>query len=168
MPYVPFIEEGLTIVRCVAYRRQNFNKNRPQGAGLDGVSNGLSEHMKGALGEWAVAKYYGDYDLWRHYSEDISGHRIGDVGEYEVRATDHVDGSLVLRIKDDEHKPAHTPFICVNDLSVRGCRIAGWLNLSDGIKSKWWRPEVRDPCWMVPFEELHLISELPKQGNLPQ
>jgi len=105
-------------------------------------------NVTGAVGELAFAK--GANLFW--LPDDELDKDRGDVGGYQVRATDMDHGSLVLQERDADEE--------VFVLMVgQGChwRIAGWLTGREGKQKRFWRepPEVPYAAWFVPQSELH-------------
>jgi hypothetical protein len=161
MIFIPMDAGDLELCFMIADKRQASNVGRGQGARLDGVSDGLREHRIGVRGEWAVVRHYGAHRIWNHYTDEEKKRHTGDVGKYEVRSTDHPKGGLLLRMKDQKHKPPETIFIGVR-LETEGAWLLGWIVARDGMVPKWWRENVRSPCWIIPPHALHPMSELPE------
>lgn len=113
--------------------------------GLEGL-NDWQIHIEGALGEIALAKTLGMY--WDGSVDTFKNK--GDVGILEVRTTSKHTNCLLLREKDDPKK--------IYWLVTGICptyRIQGWLKGEDGMKSEFFRQDVRYPAWFVPIDKLN-------------
>ena len=159
MPFVPFGRHDFDVAIACAERRQDSNAERGNTARLQGP--GLREHKVGALGEWAVVRWFDCEDFWNDYTDEEDVRHTGDVGDYEVRTTEHPRGGLLLRDRDDPERI----YICVR-VTKKGGTLVGWLRGKDGMIPRWWRTDVRYPCWIVSASALQPMEEIrnPKEG----
>jgi hypothetical protein len=123
-------------------------------------SGGLwNNHVEGALGEIAVAKYLG------LYPGGITDPNTTDVGEhYEVRTRSREDYELFIRKKEKEDKEDKY-FILVQG-SYGEYTIRGWISAYEVFDHPEWyhndmRPNYR---YWVPHEFLYPILNLPKES----
>lgn len=105
--------------------------------------------IEGALRELALAKHTGRW--WTGLEFKGGGTtKAGDVGELQVRGTDHNSGHLL--IYDDD--PDTAPFVLVIGVAPR-YRIVGQIFGGEGKQQRWWREDgVRYPAFWVPQEVL--------------
>lgn len=105
----------------------------------------------GCMAEAAVAQHLGI-----PYAGTVNTfHAEPDVGPFEVRATDRVDGRLILR--DNDH--TDRPYVLVTGDGVSPVMaLRGWLYGHEGRRPEWLRdPHNRRPCWMVPQSVLRPV-----------
>jgi len=114
----------------------------------------LYEEVVGVCGEIAVAKFKG---VWFspllntfHYTPDCLG--------YEVRATDRVEGRLIVRENDADDRKYILATTDGSDVIL-----VGWL-FGGEAKQDRWRSNPNDyrECWMVPQKFLHPMADLDK------
>lgn len=113
------------------------------------VSAGWDEHITGALGELAVARALG-LD-WNTMS--FAHRHDGDVGGFEVRATLHDDGHLIV-YRDD---PDHRWFYLVTGRPP-ALEVHGSIMGSRAKDDRWWNRRARDPSYWIPQDALHPIT----------
>lgn len=135
-------------------RRAESKRHRRYGQAADQAP---ADHVLGALGEAAVAKA-----LNRFWAQpDFADRQVGDVGPgIHVRATDLVDGSLIIHEAD----PDEGIFIlAIKRAELRGAHwnVVGWIYGADGKEeSRYWRENVRHPAFFIPQQELAPIEHL--------
>lgn len=100
-------------------------KERPQFYGSDERKNFWQIDIIGMIAEYAVAKAFDRH--WQPATNKRLSDLAGDVGVYQVRSTEHLDGHLFLHPKD---KPADYILCIVKQNKVL---LAGWINLADGM-----------------------------------
>jgi hypothetical protein len=136
-----------------------LQKKREGGHGRD-RDRTFQDHIEGAAGEIAVAKHTGLF-----WSGTIGRIDADDVGPYQVRATSHVNGRLVLHPEDNSEKL----FISATGVAFPLVTLSGWAWASEGKKDEYWQ----DPkgnnryAYWVPNAILHPMSELPPADTLP-
>lgn len=136
----------------VGIRRQveALKKNLPNRHGYEG--DGWSIHIRGAIGELAVAKAMG----WYWDGSVNTFHTRPDVGRVEVRNRSNPKHALIHRPDDDPSKAwvlvsGTAPYLWVR----------GWMPGADCRQSGWWEKHGDRPyAWFVPIEELHPMKEL--------
>jgi hypothetical protein len=106
-------------------RISSIFKSRPQFYGSDDRKNFWQIDIIGMIAEYAVAKAFDKH--WQPATNKKLSDLIGDVGIYQVRSTEHVDGHLFLHPKD---KPADYILCIVKQNKVM---LAGWISLADGM-----------------------------------
>lgn len=133
--------------RCSALKHGRVETNN---APVDG---GWDRHIEGAAAEMAVAKFAGIYwsgdvgDLW---SKD-------DVGPYQVRASHHIDGRLILHEKDKDDRA----FILATGVAPNFI-LRGWIMGRDGKKPEFWTDPTKGgrAAYFIPQSELHPMETL--------
>lgn len=113
-----------------------------------GCADSWTSHINGACGELAAAKALGLF-----WSGAIGDLRARDVGPYQIRATERLDGCLILHPDDDDNHP----FVLVVG-SGQHYRLAGWILAREGKQDCWWRGP--RPAWFVPQSELQPMATL--------
>lgn len=114
--------------------------------------NGLANHIRGAGGEIATAKFY---EL--KWDATINGFRkIPDLLVCEIRST--AEDTPYLRIKVTDREKGIWPFILVTRLGDRRYRIEGWFYGYEGMKQQYYvgcDRHSKRPEWHVPIRDLH-------------
>ena len=124
---------------------QNLKNGRRQGHRHDPGSD-WQDHINGALGECAAAKWLG---LYWHGRLGALGR--ADVGDLEVRTGSRASDRLILREGDADDRA----FILATGLNGRYV-IRGWIRGRDGKRPKWWHEPAggRPGCFFVPQSAL--------------
>ncbi len=149
----------MQIAAQVAIQRvvQNLKVANGQKAGDDRVNRYGSNDkdiwqraIQGCFGEMAIAKYLGIY--WTGAVGDWSAN---DVGEFEVRCTHHLSGSLIVHKEDPDDKTF--ALVCGRgpDFRLPGC-IKGAIAKREGI----WRTDTGRPAFFFPQGNLSHIETL--------
>jgi len=116
-----------------------------------GNQNDWQLHIEGCLAEMVVAQHLGLF-----WDGNIGILSAGDVGDLEVRSTQHASGRLILHPKDkDESK-----YFLVT--GVNGVyQIHGWMFGRDGKQNKYWKdPSQGRPAYFIPKNDLNDIKLL--------
>lgn len=112
-------------------------------------------HLQGAASELAVAKHLGTYP-----AEALQRDRhAGDVGRFEVRATAHQSGRLIVHPDD----PADRAYVLT--IGYDGTwRVAGWLYGHEAQSERYWSDPTGKgrPAFFVPAGDLHPMASLPR------
>jgi hypothetical protein len=125
----------------------------------------ITQEVIGVLGELAVL------DFLNINSDPLVNtyHNIADAGkDVESRATNRLDGHLILRDNDD---PERRYIFCTVDYSA--VRLIGWAKGKDVMKEEYFRseqkiksicknPKVLRPAWFVPQNILQDMKEFKK------
>jgi hypothetical protein len=106
-------------------RISSIVKDRPQFYDSDKRKNFWQIDIIGMLAEYAVAKAFDKH--WQPATNKRLADLPGDVGVYQVRSTEHLDGHLLLHPKD---KPANYILCIVKENKVL---LAGWIPLAEGL-----------------------------------
>jgi len=107
----------------------------------------LELHLRGALGELALAKATNRY--WS--GAGVGYHDEEDVGHVQVRVTQHLDGCLIVRPGDGH---ADQPWVLVTG-SYPDYTVVGWIIGRDARQGRFLRdPNGRPPAYFVPQSEL--------------
>jgi hypothetical protein len=115
-------------------------------------------HIQGALGELAFA-LYADVPWEPHVGE--TGYK--DVGDFwEVRATYHKYGRMILHDHDDDDDP----FILANLYDLPTVRLMGWCYAKEGklpqfLETPEHNATIRFGAYFVPVSHLHDMETLP-------
>jgi hypothetical protein len=110
-----------------------------------------NDDIVGALAEIAVAKA-----LDRYPSRGCQPDWAGDIGDYQVRATELPNGCLIVH-EDDRDTACFILVVGTPPVLT----IPGWILGADAKRPEWWRTDVRCPAFFVPQHALHPITELP-------
>jgi hypothetical protein len=103
-------------------------------------------HLVGAIAELAVAKLLNRY--WGGAPADFG--KAGDVAGYEVRATTHEHGHLVVYLSDPQDRP-----LVLVVVGARAARVVGYLPAGTGREDRYLAPAAKlrpgSPMqWWVP------------------
>ena len=102
------------------------------------------QHVEGALGEMALAKYLGVY-----WSNGFLG--ACDVAGSDVRQTDRQNGCLLLHQRDEDSRPF---FLVTGKCGTYTIR--GWLYAKDGKVDQYWKDPVGGrAAYFVPQSKLN-------------
>ena len=139
----------------VAVRRQVSMWQRQHRAlhGQQQRGNNWQYQIIGALGELALAKYLGVY--WDTPTFDDTTADLGDVGQYEVRATEHNPAHLYVHDYDRQ-----APFVLAIVRQGR-VKLAGWAYKHEVEQLGEYCPTPTHPTWKLHQDYLAPISELP-------
>jgi hypothetical protein len=107
--------------------------------------------IEGCIGEIVLAKGFGLY--WPGAAPQSP---LGDVGPYQVRYTQHLDGCLIV-YRDNSDDAAYILVVGHG----QHYRIVGWIRGGDAKQERWWNPKAHGPGYFVPQSALHPLSELP-------
>lgn len=110
--------------------------------------------IEGALGELAVARYYGI--PWR---PKIGQPTPGDVGGYEVRTVSIMNHRLILHPEDPDEAPA------IHVVGLLGnYRLVGWVYCKQGKNDDYWEDPQGTERWayFVPNKILQPMQTLPE------
>lgn len=108
-----------------------------------------SMSIEGALAEWAASKALGIH--WPGKGKM----RGADAGNLQIRSTKNERGSLLLH---DSDRDEDTFVLMIG--SGSHWRPAGWIRAGDGKIKKWWRTDMRSPCYLVPQDQLRDMVDL--------
>ena len=110
------------------------------------------DHIVGALGEIVVAKYLGLYPDFKA----TPGYR-GDVGRFEVRATQWPRGQLIVYRGD----PDNRLYILVCGMPTGrepSLVIAGAIPAAEAKHPRYWRTDLRSPAFVIPWSGLRPLE----------
>lgn len=123
---------------------QNLEKRRRQANNHD-PGRDWQDHINGALGECAVAKWLGIY-----WTGNLGNLQAADVGPFEVRTRSRAGYDLILHESD----PDDRAFVLVTGLNGEYV-IRGWILARDGKKREYWKdPAGGRPAFFVPQAQL--------------
>lgn len=105
-------------------RIASLKKNRPQAYQADDRKNFWQIDIIGMIAEYAVAKAFDKH--WQPATNKRLADLAGDVGTYQVRSTEHMNGHLFLHPRD---KPADYILVIVHE---NRALLTGWIDLSTG------------------------------------
>ena len=110
-----------------------------------GQVRNMNDEISGACAESAFAGATGG--KW-HRGTELDRH-TGDVSDFHVRSTVYPHGHLPMHLDDEnDWKVA-----LVIDQSP-WFRYVGWAIVSEVRRMRWWRTNLRAPCFMIPQEQL--------------
>jgi hypothetical protein len=101
----------------------------------------------GAIAEACFASFKGIY-----WSAPIRTFKLPDVGTWQVRGTEWLDGHLIIRPKDK----GRTDVTALVALEGFGGWIVGWIETEKATQEKYWRID----SWWVPQEDLEPFEDL--------
>ena len=101
----------------------------------------------GAIGEACFAKHRNLY-----WSASVRSFKLPDVGTWQVRGTEWLDGHMIVRPKDKEERKSDV--IALVALEGFGGWIVGWKETELATQQKYWRTDL----WWVPQEDLEPFS----------
>lgn len=113
----------------------------------------LSGHIKGAIGEMAVAKalnlsWTGSVDVFKS---------VSDVGNLEVRHRSRPDWDLIVRNGDSDD----AIYVLSRGLPPSLIEVCGWIRGSDAKQKKWIQQHGNlRPAYFIPAEELQPLEGL--------
>lgn len=153
---------NMLIAGYIALDRNAMN-NKHQVENTYGAERINAEQLgiEGCYGEMAVAKALGIY-----WDGALGDYKAKDVGPYQVRATRHASGKLILHPRDEDDDI----FILVVINKKPLIQIVGWIYASEGKQEKYWADPTRKNrhAFFVPQSDLHDMSTLPKGENHDQ
>lgn len=132
-----------------------------------GIFKRVEEEWMGVIGERALAKW-----LQAYYGDGINTFHGPDLLDYQVRATRHRDGHLLIRpghngVREDEANAVYVLAIVADDAAVS---LAGWTVGVRAQRAEWWclKRGVKQggrPSWWVPQEALYGMDSLPRAAS---
>lgn len=118
------------------------------------TGEGWSEHIEGACGELAVAKFLGCY-----WNGSVNSFAACDLPFVQVRTRSRHDYDLIVRDKDNDEEY----YVLVTGKCPH-YRIRGWISGGDAKRPEWLAEHGgRPPAWFVPAGELQDMDALPRQ-----
>jgi hypothetical protein len=133
---------------------QNLKQGNHDRFGAD-PENGWTLHIRGCLGEMAVAKHLG-----LPWNGNLGNYRAHDVGPYEVRtAQPGLHRRLILHDRDHDDRP----YIHVISDHAGRYHLIGWLYGREGKRREWWIDPSRAGrhAYFVPNASLRPMNTLP-------
>jgi len=117
----------------------------------------------GATAEVAVARVFGvsDFDgspCADHRDFDTMARAVPDVGRYQVKATRHRKGGLLLK-DTDASKDGQCVILCV--VSGTSVELVGWAYAEEVRVDKYWSEWLPRPAYLMPRSDLRPMSSLP-------
>lgn len=127
----------------------SIKRQSPDAHGFDGV--GWSEHIEGACGELAVAKYLGVY-----WDGSVDTFTANDLPGLQVRTRSSHRWELIVRPDDDDA----TRWVLVTG-RCPAYRVRGWIHGREAKRDDWWQTHGGRPgAYFVPHDALHAMSAL--------
>ena len=146
-------ETELMIARLIGKLRTRTSRKNDLSAGYTGFEGDHTPvDIIGAAGEMAVAKLLGIY-----WSAGVNTFHGADLGiNIQVRATDKIDYSLIVRQDDDDQ---HAYILVISQSPEY--HIVGWLWGHECKKDQYWKaPNNRPGAWFVPQDKLKDMNRL--------
>lgn len=162
MIVVSLTDKEIAFARLKGTERQEDNERKGRRAAYSFRGNEERLHQVGCLAELAVSKCL---DLpWVPVidTNDLKSIK-SDVGPYQVRSTNYHNGCLLLHDSDRDDDV----FILVISGGEQ-FKLVGWISACDGKKAKFWREDVRHPCYFVPQSALNVLSDSNKHLFIQQ
>lgn len=141
-----------------AERRQNDNEKNNRRSRNNGHSRGaaaLTNHLYGAAGEIAVAKYLSLEEYLFLDKEPVKNSRDLPC-DIDVKCRPNHDWDLLVQLDDDPTKN----FVLVTAQNKQ-IRLQGWINGKDAMREDWIKEYVKGrPAYSVPQSELRSPESL--------
>ena len=140
----------------VMRRISALNKDRQPQYGIKGSSEWQAD-ITGAIGEYVLSKALNI--CWSPAIGELDKH-TGDVNGYQVRATEHTNGHLILgdRDKNDD------VFVLItgNNRVAKHWTVRGWCYGREAKQKEYWKDMGNNgrPAFFYPQKELRDIAEL--------
>ena len=118
---------------------------------------GWSEHIEGACGELALAKY-----LNIHWDGSVDAFLAADLPFLQVRTRSRHDYDLIVRERDGDDET----FVLLTGRCPH-YRVRGWIAGHDAKRPEWLAEHGgRPPAYFVPADALAAIETLPRYGRV--
>jgi len=134
---------------------KNKLRGRFNSYGSENNPDRWGDHIEGACGEMAVAKFFNVF--WSGNMDDFLAVDV-NIERFliEVRTVDVEKKRLRLHPKDDDNR------VCILVMGkAPKFKIKGWILAKDGKQDKYWEdPGTGRPAFFVPQSELKSIEEL--------
>jgi hypothetical protein len=151
-PVVTLSWHEIILAGTVGVRRRVEGLRLNLNGGWSWAPNTLWEaDIVGALAELALAKFLGVY--WDG-AVRVQERTEGDVGPFQVRATEIPKGSLILHERDRDEAIFH--LVVVEGAT---CRLKGFITGAEGKRPGFWDDSKPHPAFFVPQSALHPVSE---------
>ena len=131
-------------------RIASIKKKRPQVYGAGDRKNYWQIDIVGMIAEYAVAKAFDRH--WQPATNTRLADLPGDVANYQVRSTEHLDGHLFLHPGDKD-----APYILAI-VADRFILLAGWITLGEGLEVG---VNKSTETWWVRQDQLHGFEDWP-------
>ena len=140
---------GSVGVLRMIYAIRTGRKRRP---GINDEDAGPVQHILGAIGEQALARYLGVF--WSGTIGTV--HASADVGGcYQVRATERQSGKLIAHDDDKDEQPFVLARVLLPDV-----HLVGWLWGHEAKQSKFWRTDVPYPAFFAwPVRDIKTLPD---------
>jgi len=127
---------------------ENIFAGREHAHGFGG-SNGWTNHIEGAAGELAFAKWSNKF-----WSGNVGDLTANDVGKVEVRTASDHNRRLIIHKKD----PDDRRFVLVTGIAPT-FRIRGWIWGEDAKQEQYWQDPVGGrPAYFIPHNQLNPMT----------
>jgi len=139
--------------RVESIKRRLSGTTAPNASGKFRSEVPWDSEIEGVAGEVAVAKA-----LQLYWGFDVNTFKDPDVGPYQVRTTDSIKKSMIMRPKDSSEEI----YILVAGRTPK-FTVIGWIYGFDAKRDEYWgiRGSGGDPAWWIPVAHLHPIETLP-------
>ncbi len=141
--------EEMDLAKAEGQKRQDDAVAKGRKARWGEPGDDLAAHLTGAVGEYAVAKA-----LRIEWDGNFGNLKAADVGPYQVRATKHPQGGLIV------HPGEKGVFVLITG-SDGAYDVRGWAMAQEAQQRKWWKAWTR-PAFLLPQRELHPMESLPR------
>lgn len=133
-------------MRRIASMKRQLNHN------IHSEKSDWNMDIYGAAAEMAVGKHFNIY--WK---PTVNAGKAPDVGRFQVRATTHQNGHLLIRENDEKNEQ----FIFVT-ADQQTFKIIGWIWSDDAKKDKFWKPadHTGAGAWWVPQSALQPMETI--------
>jgi hypothetical protein len=137
--------------RLAAMKRERPEPKRGWWGEDEGVPHWQID-IEGACAELAAAKALGVY--WKNPLIDHVG-GSDDLEGLGIRSTRHPQGGLTIYTSD----PDDRPFVLVRGKAGQ-YDLVGWAYGRDGKRQDYWRPDFRQPAYVIPGDQLQPLASL--------
>ncbi|MEO2054715.1 MAG: hypothetical protein ABGX83_05390 [Nitrospira sp.] len=136
---------------CVGVARRLASFKRGETNKVQNKDFGWHSDIEGACAEMAFAKYLGVF-----WDGSVNTFKRPDVGNIQVRHTQHERGCLIIRGADIDSQV----FVLITGHHPK-FEICGWIVGRDAKREEYARdPHGKYPAWFVPAKELRPIAEI--------
>ena len=142
----------LLVAAQVGSMRRVASMKRKLGVYLHSGKDNWAIDIDGAAAEMAVAKHLNVY-----WVPSVNTGKSADVGNFQVRSTEHEHGKLIIRENDAKNEK----FILVI-YKPPTFKIVGWIYSDDAKTNKYWKEpdEIGVGAWWVPQSDLRPMETI--------
>lgn len=160
-------------VEAVRSRKESCIKNKAICRLKDVKSKDEIDNVIGTLAELATHVWSGeDWHMCEWTEEQIKNpklrpHKGLDVGWWDVKATSHLEGNLLLRSYHNPTFPYVSVSVRINSPEDIDCYLTGWSYGWEAMQPQYERdPHGFGKCWIMPSNNLRSITTLLNSSHI--